>query len=93
MDSNSSTIPPKKISKAGSKVKSQSSSAIRTRANSYVRSVSDCILNPEGDRIDFHESQSGETILQKKRDPTIEQNVEPEFDYFEEHLTSMSHSK
>jgi hypothetical protein len=93
LDSNSSIIPPKKISKAGSKVKSQSSSAIRTRTNSSVRSVSDCILNLEGDPIDFNESRSGETILQKKIDPTILQNIEPEFDYFDEHLTSMSHSK
>jgi hypothetical protein len=93
LDSNSSTIPPKKISKAGSKVKSQSSSAIRTKTNSSIRSVSDFILNSEGDPIDFHESRSDETILQKKRDPNIEQNIEPEFDYFEEHLTAMSHSK
>jgi hypothetical protein len=58
VDSNSPTIPPKKISKAGSKVKSQSSSALRTKTNSSVRSVTDCILKSYGDPIHFHKSRS-----------------------------------
>jgi hypothetical protein len=82
VDSDFSTIPPKKISKAGSKFKSQFSPALRSKTNSSVRSVSDYILNPEGDPIDFHESQSGESILQRNRDPVIEQNIEAEFDHF-----------
>jgi hypothetical protein len=93
VDSSSSTIPPRKFFKAGSKSVSKSGSALRTKINSSVQSVSDAILHPDGDPIDFHVNRSGETTLRRNRDQDVQQTIEPDFDYFEEPLQEMSQSK
>jgi hypothetical protein len=84
-DSDLSTMPPKKnSSKVEVKDRSRSNSSFVRKTIPTVNSVSDSILNTDGEPIDFHEDRSGETILlMNKRDHNTKQ-PEPNFDHFEE---------
>lgn len=78
---------PKSTSQAGARTTSNTSRSPLPGGIKNVpimRSVTDSILNAEGDPIDFHKDRTGQTILKAKRDDDYTPTFEPEHEYFDE---------